>query len=135
MNKLISKCCVCGKVYGAQTTSIKGVDDAEESFSHGYCGKDCADATEIEIMDFAADGLAILERGFMVGENLYYRMLWVDSFIRINKDPVMCEMRVWDEEIGFYDVFTTFNTGANDLKETLAHGKAWAQAEEMVLVL
>jgi hypothetical protein len=122
-------------VYGAQTVNVKGVPDVEEHWSHGYCGNDCANATEIEIMDFADDGLAILERAHMVGENMYYKMLWVDSFIRINRDPVMCEMRVWDEEVGFYDVFTTFNTGANDLKETLAHGKAWAQAEEMILAL
>ena len=135
MAKLISMCCVCGTVYCVQKCELEGLGHDEERISHGLCGNGCVDATEVQLMDFDGNGEATLERGFMVGEKLYYKHMWVDSFIRINNNPVMAEMRVWDDEVGFYDVFTTFNTGSGDIAEAENHGKSWAQAEEMVLVL
>ena len=135
MAKLIRQCCVCNTVMGATQCNVDGVAHDEEKISHGYCGDACANATEVRLMDFNSDGESTVERGFMVGEKLYYRGMWVDCFIRINNNPVMAEMRAWDAEMEFYDVFTTFNTGSGDIAEAEAHGKSWAQAEEMVLML
>lgn len=38
---LISKCCVCGKVYNKKKCHIKGRVDNEECISHGICSDKC----------------------------------------------------------------------------------------------
>lgn len=135
MAKLISKCCVCGTVYAVQTCTMANVGNDEERVSHGLCSQGCVDYSMVQVMHFDDAGKPLMDRGYMVGERLYFNQEFVDCFIRINRDPVMAEMRTWDNELEFYDVFSTLNTGDGDMKGAMERGKSWARAEEMILVL
>lgn len=85
MGMFISKCCVCGKVYGSYTdNNFEG-----EKISHGYCSTDCTEAREAQIMVWSDEhDMFVLERAFWVGSKLYYNGAFITDVIVYTKHIV-----------------------------------------------
>ena len=114
MSKLVSKCCVCGKVYGVTTTD-DGSD--RERFSHGYCGSGCAAFTIVQIMFFDKSiDCFNLEEGQEVGGIYYFHGQEIRRFI----------LRTGDEAIVINYIDTAYN------EEVVVHTKDTAHMHRVV---
>ena len=82
--KLISQCCVCGKVYAVKKCYCKGVDDNEERVSHGYCSTECMNSTPVEASVWM-DNLRMftIVTGFLVGDKVYHDGKLVGNIIDV----------------------------------------------------
>lgn len=100
MGKLISKCCVCGRTYGAVfMPEIKG-----EKTSYGYCSKDCMKFTPVQIMVWDNDKKCrILDVANMNSTGrLFYHGDAIDNCITFNKKDKRLDLLFWNDVM--YDI-------------------------------
>lgn len=85
MGKLISKCCVCGRVYGSVL-----VQGDEEKVSHGYCSVICTQAIEHQVM-FWDESLNCfnMDRAFEVNGKYYFRGQELGIYIVVDSVEVV----------------------------------------------
>jgi hypothetical protein len=73
MAKLISKCCVCGRIYGVTTCDMNGLGKDEERYSHGFCSKACEKADYVQLAFWNHDMNCVdMTKGKMVEGVLYH---------------------------------------------------------------
>lgn len=125
MSKFISTCCVCGKVY-CVTTQADGKD--VERVSHGYCGKDCAEQTpvQIAIWDDKLNCHMLDAANMTAGGRIYHHLKAIDTLVTINKKDKRIESLFWDDvmyEIAEFEPFTNEEHGNRLIKEAAKRGE------------
>jgi len=82
MCKLISTCCVCGKIMGVTTCVVNGVAAQEERVSHGYCSDDCKRFVPVQLMFWDAIlGAVNMDQGQQVGAKFYWKGKEITRYI------------------------------------------------------
>lgn len=120
--KFISKCYVCGNVYGA-VTQDDGKDG--ERISHGYCSDGCANQVPVQIMYWSKDaGCRVLDEGNMATDgHIYHKMMAIDTLVTINDKRM--ELLSWDNgmyELVWFEAFTTKEHGNRLLTDAVKKG-------------
>ena len=118
MALLITKCCVCGRIYKTEHVEIKDLGNNDERISHGYCSKDCSQAGVLQafVMD---ENLHIFtgERAFTVNSKIYIKGTFLTSFISWCGNNY--SMNIWNDS--FYEEVDRI--GCVNFADVKAHAK------------
>lgn len=129
MCKLISKCCVCGTIYGVTKCNIVGQDSNSEKVSHGYCSPACQKFTETQLLvwnnTLGECGTFVLDAGYISNDTLYYKGVRVEVYL------TLCNTGVYtnngnSEEMIFY---------SPSKKEALTFAKNEARAFNLPIII
>ena len=123
MGKLISKCCVCGRVYGA--VSMSSIDG--EKYSHGYCSKECMKFTPVQVMVWdKTNNCRLLDAANMNATGrIFYRENAIDKCITFNKKEQRIDSLFWNNvmyEIEEFEPVQNEGHASRLLKEAVQEG-------------
>jgi hypothetical protein len=102
MAKLISKCCVCGRIYKVVTINMQSVGKDEERTSHGYCSIACSEAEQVSLLVWDNElGLLNMDKGSVLGEHLYHRGVLQKHYLEhLAKESVPQEFKDYAKQLG-----------------------------------
>lgn len=130
MCKLISKCCVCGRVYGITT---KGQSTTNEIVSHGYCSNDCTNHTAVQITVWMDKyNMFVFERAYVVNEKMFFNGEFQQAYITININSRQGSLEAWDEQLGFYEETCCHNL-PEERKDKMVTLKKWARDMNLII--
>jgi len=123
MGKLISKCCVCGRIYGV--LSMPSIDG--ERYSHGYCSKECMKFTPVQVMVWdKTKNCRLLDAAHMNATGrIFYRDEAIDKCITFNKKEQRIDSLFWNDvmyEIAEFEPVDNDGHANRILKEAVEDG-------------
>lgn len=101
MAKIVSKCCICGRVYHIRRCKMEGTLVTDRLVSYGICNNDCNLAKEVQVIISDNSGASRIEYAFIVGKRVFHNGKFIKSFIMVNKQSFVAEHYKWIGGMGY----------------------------------